>query len=68
MAEKQQGTVKWFNKEKGFGFILSSNKEYFVHYSAIQQDGYKNLYEGDTVLFKAINDMKGTRAEEVEIT
>jgi len=37
MSEKQQGTVKWFNKEKGFGFIVSNSKEYFVHYSSIQQ-------------------------------
>jgi CspA family cold shock protein len=66
MAGKQQGTVKWFSKEKGFGFILSDDKDYFVHFSAIQQTGYKNLNEGEEVLFKAINDAKGIRAEEVE--
>lgn len=66
MTEKQHGIVKWFNKDKGFGFIASNNKDYFVHFSAIKSDGYKNLSEGQKVLFKAIKDAKGIRAEEVE--
>ncbi len=66
MTEKQHGIVKWFNKDKGFGFIASNNKDYFVHFSAIKSDGYKNLSEGQKVLFKAIKDAKGMRAEEVE--
>lgn len=66
MSEKKQGTVKWFSKDKGFGFIDSDNKEYFVHFSAIKQEGYKNLNAGEKVFFKAIHDVKGIRAEEVE--
>ena len=66
MAEKQQGTVKWFSKDKGFGFIASHNKDYFVHFRDIQHDGYKNLSEGQKVLFKAVKDAKGISAKEVE--
>ena len=53
MSEKIQGTVKWFNENKGFGFIESEGKDYFVHFSAIQVEGFKTLAEGATVLFKA---------------
>lgn len=67
MSDKQRGTVKWFNKEKGFGFIESNGKEYFVHFSAIQSSGFKNLDEGASVLFKASKGQKGPQAEEVEV-
>ncbi len=67
MSEKIQGTVKWFNENKGFGFIESEGKDYFVHFSAIQAEGFKTLAEGATVLFKATKGQKGPQAEEVEI-
>jgi len=67
MADKQRGTVKWFNKDKGFGFIESNGKDYFVHFSAIQGSGFKNLDEGAHVLFKAGKGQKGPQAEEVEV-
>ncbi|WP_133128986.1 cold-shock protein [Legionella nagasakiensis] len=68
MSDKVRGTVKWFNDSKGFGFIESEGKDYFVHYSAIQTDGFKTLKEGAVVLFKASQGQKGPQAEEVEIT
>lgn len=61
-----QGTVKWFNESKGFGFIESNGKDYFVHFSAIMGSGFKTLAEGATVLFKASQGQKGPQAEEVE--
>ena len=66
MPEKMQGTVKWFNDNKGFGFIESNGKDYFVHFSAIQGSGFKTLTEGASVLFKAGMGKKGPQAEEVE--
>jgi cold shock protein len=67
MSEKIQGTVKWFNESKGFGFIESNGKDYFVHFSAIQSDGFKTLAEGAAVLFKASQGQKGPQAEDVEL-
>ncbi|AHE67029.1 cold-shock protein [Legionella oakridgensis] len=67
MSEKVRGTVKWFNESKGFGFIESEGKDYFVHFSAIQGSGFKTLAEGASVLFKAAKGQKGPQAEEVEI-
>ena len=53
MDENVSGTVKWFNTNKGFGFILTDdNREVFVHYSEILSDGFRNLSEGDKVNFK----------------
>ncbi|HAU1639508.1 TPA: cold-shock protein [Legionella pneumophila] len=52
MADKIRGKVKWFNKAKGFGFIERNGKDYFVHFSAIQGNGFKNLPDGACVLFK----------------
>ena len=61
-----QGTVKWFNKEKGFGFIeRESGNDVFVHYSAIQQDGFKSLQEGDAVEFDIVEGPKGLQAANV---
>ena len=67
MSDKVRGTVKWLNESKGFGFIESERKDYFVHFSAIQSSGFKTLAEGATVMFKASNGQKGPQAEEVEV-
>lgn len=67
MSEKIRGTVKWFNESKGFGFITSDGKDYFVHFSAIQGDGFKTLAEGAAVLFTPGKGPKGLQAEDVEI-
>jgi CspA family cold shock protein len=58
--------VKWFNNAKGYGFIGQDNgADVFVHYSAIQMDGYKSLQEGDEVEFEIIEGQKGPQAENV---
>ena len=62
----QKGKVKWFNSEKGYGFIESeSGNDVFVHYSAIAMDGYKTLEEGMDVQFEVIEGMKGPQAANV---
>lgn len=66
MSDKVRGKVKWFNESKGFGFIESNGKDYFVHFSAIQGTGFKTLAEGAEVMFKAGQGPKGPQAEEVE--
>lgn len=64
-----QGRVKWFNNEKGYGFIDYPNGEdIFVHYSAIKQDGYKTLTEGQIVEFDLIETAKGLQAINVVAT
>ncbi len=62
-----KGAVKWFSNQKGYGFITpeSSDKEVFVHYSAVQGDGYKTLAEGDKVEFDITNGPKGEQATNV---
>ena len=66
MAERQSGTVKWFNDAKGFGFISVQNgDDVFVHYSAIQSDGFKSLAEGQQVEFEVVQGQKGPAAENV---
>ncbi len=63
-----QGTVKWFNDTKGFGFIKvdePSTEECFVHHSAIQGTGFKSLAEGDRVQFDAVQGQKGPAAQNV---
>lgn len=67
MSDKMRGQVKWFNESKGFGFIESQGKDYFVHFSAIVGSGFKTLPEGGQVLFKAVQGPKGAQAEEVEL-
>ncbi len=62
----EKGTVKWFNGEKGFGFISRANGEdVFVHYKAIVGEGYRELKEGDQVQFTVTQGPKGLRAESV---
>ena len=62
----EQGTVKWFNGEKGFGFISRSNGEdVFVHYKAIVGEGFRELKEGDRVQFSVERGPTGLRAESV---
>ena len=64
-----KGKVKWFNNEKGYGFIEYTDKEdIFVHYSAIRQDGYKTLEEGQLVEFKLLETGKGLQALDVVVS
>lgn len=64
----EQGTVKWFNDAKGFGFLSRPNGEdVFVHFSAIQSAGFKSLAEGQAVTFNVVRGPKGLQAENVQI-
>lgn len=66
MSEKVNGTVKWFNESKGFGFIeQESGPDVFVHFSAIQADGFKSLADGQKVEFTITTGQKGLQAENV---
>ena len=62
-----KGTVKWFNEEKGFGFITpeDGSRDCFVHHSAIQGSGFKKLIEGEPVEFEMVEGQKGPAAEDV---
>ena len=61
-----QGTVKWFNDAKGYGFIAyEGGKDVFVHFSAIQTPGFKSLAEGDRVEFEIVQGQKGPQASDV---
>ena len=63
---REQGTVKWFNNEKGYGFISrNSGNDVFVHHSAIQGDGFKSLLEGDSIEFDIASGPKGLQAQNV---
>jgi len=63
-----QGTVKWFNNEKGYGFIaVDGGQDVFVHYSAIQADGYRSLDEGQRVEFEVAQGPKGPQADSVRL-
>lgn len=67
--ETRKGRVKWFNNEKGYGFIeigAGVGEDVFVHYSAIEQEGYKSLKEGDVVEFTLIDTSKGKQAIDVK--
>ena len=67
MSDKEQGTVKWFNASKGYGFIGRENgDDVFVHFSAIQGEGYRSLQEGESVSFEVTKGPKGLQAENVE--
>lgn len=64
---KEQGAVKWFNAEKGYGFITKEDgSDIFVHFSAINMNGYKTLEEGQTVSFVTGEGVKGPQATDVE--
>ncbi|MDG3085488.1 cold-shock protein [Vibrio hannami] len=67
MSDKINGTVKWFNQDKGFGFITPENggKDVFVHFSAINGTGRRNLQDGQQVSFVVTNGQKGPQAEDV---
>jgi CspA family cold shock protein len=67
MTERVNGTVKWFNNAKGFGFITREDSEddVFVHFRSIEGEGYRTLDEGQAVEFKLVEGPKGLQAEEV---
>ncbi len=66
MSERITGTVKWFNTSKGYGFITrEGGPDVFVHYSAIQSEGFRNLAEGDRVEFTVSQGPKGPQASQV---
>ena len=69
MSNRQIGTVKWFNDEKGFGFITPADggADLFVHFRAIQIDGFKSLKEGQKVSFIAVKGQKGMQADQVQV-
>jgi CspA family cold shock protein len=65
--ERIKGTVKWFNDAKGFGFISrEGGPDVFVHYSAVNSDGFKSLAEGDKVEFEIVEGQKGPQAANVQ--
>lgn len=63
-----QGTVKWFNNKKGYGFIQpqGGGEDIFVHYSAIEMEGYRSLTDGDAVLYEVTTGPKGLQARSVQ--
>ncbi|MCW5877155.1 MAG: cold-shock protein [Anaerolineales bacterium] len=68
MAEREQGTVKWFNGSKGFGFISrDGGEDVFVHFTAISGEGFRNLEEGQRVEFTVTQGQKGLQAQDVTV-
>lgn len=68
MSQVETGTVKWFNDAKGFGFISrSSGEDVFVHFRAIQSQGFKSLQEGQNVSFIVTQGQRGLQAENVQV-
>jgi CspA family cold shock protein len=68
MAERQTGSVKWFDAKKGYGFITASDGgEIFVHYSAIQSQGYRALTDGQKVEFDVVQGRKGLEAKNLQV-
>jgi CspA family cold shock protein len=68
MSEKEQGTVKWFSGEKGYGFIeRTQGNDVFVYFKSIIGDGYRSLEEGQHVEFTVVEGQKGLQAEEVAV-
>ena len=66
MAERERGTVKWFNDAKGFGFIQrASGSDVFVHHTAIRSEGFRTLADGQEVEFTVVQGQKGPAAEDV---
>ncbi len=67
MADRERGNVKWFNNVKGYGFIeRAQGGDVFVHYSAIEADGYRSLNEGQPVEFSVVDSDKGPQAQSVK--
>lgn len=60
-----RGTVTWFNDQKGYGFISSGGQEVFVHFSAIESNGFRTLHEGEMVEFEVTKGQRGTEASHV---
>lgn len=68
MPERQSGTVKWFNEEKGYGFITpDSGADLFVHFRSIEGSGFRSLQEGQRVSFEVVQGQKGGQADKVHI-
>lgn len=68
MSQRVSGTVKWFNAEKGYGFIQrESGGDVFVHYSAIQSAGFRSVQEGQRVEFTVVQGNKGPQAQDVTV-
>lgn len=68
MAERETGTVKWFDGGKGYGFITrEQGEDVFVHYSSIRGEGFRSLDEGARVEFTVVEGSKGPQAEDVEV-
>ncbi len=68
MAERINGTVKWFNNSKGFGFITGeAGDDIFVHYTSIRGEGYRSLKEGQQVEFSVVESDKGLQAQDVVV-
>lgn len=68
MANRERGTVKWFNNEKGYGFIArEKGGDVFVHHKSISGDGYRSLAEGQVVEFTVTQGQKGLQAEDVKV-
>ncbi|AYN93078.1 MULTISPECIES: cold-shock protein [Pseudomonas] len=68
MSNRQNGTVKWFNETKGYGFITpESGPDVFVHFRAIEGNGFKTLAEGQRVSFEVVQGQKGMQAEHVQV-
>ena len=68
MSNRENGTVKWFNDEKGYGFITpESGADLFVHYRSIESAGFKSLSEGQKVTFVAVKGQKGMHADQVQV-
>lgn len=66
MADRESGTVKWFNNAKGYGFIeREDGQDVFVHYRSIQGEGYRKLADGQKVEYRVVEGEKGLQAEEV---
>jgi cold shock protein len=64
----EQGTVKWFNDAKGYGFLSRpSGEDVFVHFSAVQSSGFRSLQEGQAVQFEVVKGPKGLQAENVQV-
>jgi CspA family cold shock protein len=68
MADRETGTIKWFDNSKGFGFIARADAaDVFVHYSAIRGEGYRTLDEGQQVEFSVVQGQKGPQAQDVTV-